>query len=79
MSYQTFSLTDTGWTREGRSFQVDTKSGYFAGMITENFKTKVVRVYFNGNCTKGSAVKFSSIAAACEYLVARRIKKNFKF
>ena len=75
----TYSLDSAGYVHNlGQSWQVHTKSGAFAGIVSERFKTGLVKVYFNGNCTKGSARKFTSVQQALEFIHARRIKKGFK-
>lgn len=68
----------TGATKEGRSFDATTRTGAFAGIIAENYKTGVVRVYFNSTATKGSARKFRSIQEAAGYIIERRIKKGWR-
>lgn len=65
-----------GATKEGRAFDVKTRGGAFAGIISEHYG-KYVRVYFNSNATRGSARKFKSIPEAVDYIIARRIKKGW--
>lgn len=60
----------------GQSFEVWTKRGAFAGIVTEQFKTGTVRVWFNSTATRGSARKFTSIEGALDFIHARRIKKG---
>jgi hypothetical protein len=61
----------------GRSFDVRTRTGAFAGVISENFKTGAYKVYFNSSATKGSARKFQTIQDAAAFIIDRRIKKGF--
>lgn len=70
-------LEHAGATKEGQSFDVRTKRGSFAGLVTENFRSGVVRVYFNSNATRGSARKFASINDALGYIIDRRMKKGW--
>lgn len=71
-------LDYAGSTQEGRSFDVRTRNGAYAGLIAEHYRTGTTRVYFNSNATRGSARKFSSVEAAVEYIVSRRIKKGWR-
>ena len=70
-------LDHAGATNEGQSFDVRTKRGAFAGLVTENFRSGVVRVYFNSNATRGSARKFASINDALGYIIKRRMKNGW--
>jgi hypothetical protein len=70
-------LDYAGANKEGRSFDARTRNGGFAGIISENYKSGAVRVYFNSNATKGSARKFKTIHEAAGYIIERRIKKGW--
>ena len=59
------------------SFDVRLPGGGFAGVITPR-KDGTYRVWFNSEATRGSARKFVSIAAAVEYIRARRVKKGWR-
>jgi hypothetical protein len=71
-------LDYAGATKDGRSFDVRTSTGAYAGLISENYKTGAVRVYFNSNATRGSARMFTSIQEAAGYIIERRIKKGWR-
>lgn len=71
------ALEIAGATKEGQAFDVRTKRGSFAGIISENFRSGIVRVYFNSSATRGSARKFESINAALDYIIERRQKKGW--
>ena len=73
----TYALELAGHIKDvGQSFEVRTKGGAFAGIISERFKTGVVQVYFNTTATKGSARKFRSIQEALNFIHDRRVKKG---
>ena len=71
-----FSLDLAGATKEGRAFDVRTRGGAFAGLVSERYG-RGVRVWFNGSATRGSAKLFADIPAALEYIAQRRIKKGW--
>lgn len=71
-----FCLEEAGATKEGRSFDVRTRRGAFAGVIAEHYG-KGTRVYFNSTATRGSKRVFSTIEAAIEYIYERRVKKGW--
>lgn len=60
----------------GQSFEVRTKSGAFAGIISERFKSGNVKVWFNSTATRGSSRKFTSVQSALDFIHARRVKKG---
>ena len=72
-----FALTSAGATKDGRSFDVHTKGGAFAGIVAEHYG-RGVKVYFNTNATRGSARTFTDIPAALDFIHARRIKKGWR-
>lgn len=61
----------------GQSFDVRTKTGAYAGLISENFKNGMAKVYFNSNATRGSSRKFQSVESALDFIHARRVKKGW--
>jgi hypothetical protein len=71
------ALDYAGADKTGRSFQVFTRQGAFAGIISERYG-KGCKVYFNFSCTKGSARTFPDVHAAADYIIARRIKKGWR-
>ncbi len=74
----TYSLELAGHIKNlGQSFDVRTKGGAFAGVVSERFKTGDVKVYFNGSATRGSARKFASVQEAINFIHARRVKKGW--
>jgi len=77
MSNAILALEDCGGDKNGRAFDVRTRGGAFAGIISERYSTGIVQVYFNSSCTKGSQRKFRSVNEAAEFMVARRIKKGY--
>lgn len=75
----TYQIESAGYVHGcGQSWDVFTKTGAFAGVISERFKSGVVKVYFNSTATKGSARKFYSVQDALEFIHQRRLKKGFK-
>ncbi|MFO7788470.1 MAG: hypothetical protein R6W87_12010 [Halospina sp.] len=73
----TYGLELTGHIKGvGQSFEVRTKNGAFAGIVSERFKTGNVKVWFNSTATRGSARKFTSVQGALDFIHARRIKKG---
>ena len=78
MDNSTYQLEMSGYVRNlGQSWDVRTKSGVFAAVISERFKSGLVKVYFNSNATKGSTRKFYSIQEALEFIHQRRINKGY--
>ena len=74
----TYSLDLCGHIKNvGQSFEVTTKGGAFAGIVSERFKTGTVKVWFNTTATRGSARKFTSIQEALEFIHSRRVKKGW--
>jgi hypothetical protein len=71
------ALDYAGATKTGRAFDVFTRHNAFAGMIVERYG-KGCKVYFDSNCTKGSAKLFADVHAAADYIIARRIKKGWR-
>ena len=72
------ALEIAGATKDGWSFDVRTKRGSFAGIVSENFHSGIVRVYFNSTATRGSARKFKNINDALGYIIERRQKKGWE-
>ena len=74
-----FSIENSGFIKNvGQSFEVSTRSGAFAGIISESFKTGAVKVWFNTTATKGSARKFASINEALSFIYSRRVSKGWR-
>lgn len=74
----TYALDLTGHIKGvGQSFEVTTKGGAFAGIVSERFKTGQVKVWFNSTATRGSARKFQSVQAALEFIHNRRASKGW--
>jgi hypothetical protein len=71
------ALVETGQTGKGRTFEVRTRYGSFAGKIVEWYG-KYCQVYFNSSCSRGSTRKFADVQAAADYIIARRIKKGWR-
>lgn len=61
----------------GQSFDVRTRGGAFAGIVSERFESGKCKVYFNRTATRGSARKFSSVQEAVGFIHARRVKKGW--
>jgi hypothetical protein len=59
------------------SFDVRTKQGLYAGVLAPR-KDGTYRVYFNGNCTRGSQRKFNSVNDAISFIIERRVKKGWR-
>ena len=73
-----FELSNAGGIANvGRSFDVFTRNGKFAGVVAECFKKGFCTVYFDSNCVKGSARKFTTVQAALDFIYARRISKGW--
>ena len=70
-------LVNAGGTKEGQAFDVFTRHGNYAGIITEKYG-KHCSVYFDSNCSRGSARKFPSVQDAAEFIIARRVKKGWR-
>ena len=74
-----FELSNAGnIANVGQSFDVFTRGGLFAGIVAESFKTNTCKVYFDSNCSKGSARKFASVQAALDFIHARRVGKGWR-
>lgn len=58
------------------SFDVRTKCNAYAGIIAWKGDKGFAKVYFDSNATKGSARKFPSVAAALDFMHARREKRG---
>lgn len=71
-----FELSGAGGNKDGQSFDVFTKAGKFAGLVVESY-TRGVRVYFDGNATRGSKRVFASVHDALGFIHDRRIKKGW--
>ncbi len=71
-----FELSNAGADKTGRSFDIFTRNGKFAGMICESYK-RGCTVYFDSNATRGSKRVFPNVAAALDYIHARRVKKGW--
>ncbi len=76
-AYTAFQLEQAGATKEGISFDVRTRGGAFAGIISHRYNG-VTRVWFNSTATRGSARKFRSIQEAAEFIYNRRVKKGWR-
>lgn len=61
----------------GQSFEVRTKGGAFAGIVSERFKSGTCKVWFNTTATRGSARKFASVQDAVNFIHARRVSKGW--
>lgn len=71
-----YSLDIAGRSGKSISFDVRSKTGAYAGIISWNGDKGFAKVYFNGNATRGSARKFPSIEAAMDFIHARRVKRG---
>lgn len=70
-------LVNAGGNKTGQSFDVFTRQGLYAGMIVEDY-AKGCKVYFDSNCSRGSARKFATAQIAAQFIVDRRIKKGWR-
>lgn len=74
----TYALDLVGHIKDvGQSFEVRTKGGAFAGVVSERFKTGACRVWFNSTATRGSDRKFASVQDAVAFIHDRRVKKGW--
>ena len=70
-------LVQAGGTKAGQSFDTFTRQGLYAGIVVETYG-KGCKVYFDSNCSKGSARTFPTIDAAAGFIVGRRIAKGWR-
>ena len=70
-----YELSNAGCYKGRESFDVFTRSGAYAGIISDA-ADGTVRVYFNSSATKGSKRKFADRMAALEFIHQRRIKRG---
>jgi hypothetical protein len=69
-------LVNAGGNKTGQAFDLFTRHGKYAGMIVQDY-AKGCKVYFDSNCSKGSARTFATVQAAADFIVTRRIKKGW--
>lgn len=71
-----YQLENAGHYKGRESFDVRTKGGAYAGIISDA-ADGTVRVWFNASATRGSKRKFADRAAALDFIHTRRVKKGW--